>query len=153
MKLYIKHKTLILESQLLISVIGWLSSGQYGYQQAKAAALFPVIIIRNQQVLTPIVLNHERIHHRQQLETLYIGLWLISALESAYSRIWLKLPAQERYFYQASEQEAHQHQTDLDYLHKRRAFSVYHYIFHKKHLSYIPGKEPEVMISNWTKII
>ena len=131
---------------MLIAVLGWLSTGSYGYRHAKADALFPFIVVRNQEVLTPLVLNHERIHHRQQLETLYIGLSLRTLAERVYATSIPGLTQQERYFYLASEQEVHLYQANPDYLETRRLFSLFRHVFYKQRFEYITGQEPAVRI-------
>lgn len=86
-----------------------------------AVNLFGVIF--STQMLDDVALNHERIHTAQQRELLYIGFYLWYITE------WLCLLTKYRngvkaYFHIRFEQEAYRHQSDLDYLKKRRH---YHY--------------------------
>lgn len=80
-------------------------------------------IIFTVQELNAVELNHERIHTAQQRELFYIGFYLWYVLE------WLCLLAKyhnglKAYFHIRFEQEAYNHQDDLDYLSYRQH---YHY--------------------------
>lgn len=84
-----------------------------------AMNLFGIIFVRKGGVVNIVVLNHERIHTRQQLEMLilpfyiwYLVEWLIRLViyrnfEKAYYTIWF-------------EREAFIHEEDLDYLSNRK---------------------------------
>lgn len=71
--------------------------------------------------LSPVELNHEKIHAAQQRELLYLPFFLWYGVE------WLLLFCKYRnwekaYFMIRFEQEAYRHQTDLDYLQQRKHY-------------------------------
>lgn len=146
MKVYRKHSALIVESELLIMCIGWLMVGSHGMTEAKAAAFWPFLFIRKPEYATPMFINHERIHFRQQLETFFIGLWLWHIGEDFYSRVILRLKAPDYHYYRAVEQEAYQHQHDLTYLKERRPYAFLKYVRNKRKISPITSRPPEVLV-------
>lgn len=80
-------------------------------------------IIFSVKKLSPVELNHERIHTAQQRELLFIGFYVWYVVE------WLLLllkyhDSLKAYFNIRFEREAYRHQNDLTYLHHRRH---YHY--------------------------
>jgi len=77
MKIYRKHGALIVESKWIVKLSGLLMAGKKGFKDAKAAAFVPFVFVRSSEYETPIFINHERIHFRQQLETLIVGLWVL----------------------------------------------------------------------------
>ncbi len=146
MRIYRKHHTLIVQSEILIKVAGFVSAGTYGAENAKASAFFPIIFVRSEEYATPLFINHERIHFRQQLETLFIGSWLLHLFEDVYSRVFLKMKSPEYYLYRAVEQEAYRNQHNLSYLQTRPWFSTFSYIKDKRTITFIPDRAPEVTI-------
>lgn len=148
MKLYSQHGALILESESLVKLAGFLSGGKSGAKSAKASAFFPFILVRKRQYATSVFINHERIHLRQQIETLVIGAWLIQLIEDIYSRLFLKLKFPDYYFYRSGEQEAYRNQHDLNYLKNRQWFSQFKYIFNKQQFEFIKDNPPEVRVKN-----
>lgn len=145
MKLQKKQGVYIIVSEILIEIAGFLSFGNEGSKKAKAAALFPFVLVRSEESITPIFINHEKIHFKQQLETLFLGSLLLNIIEDVYSTLFLGLKGQERYLYRATEQEAYRNQLNLEYLDKRRIFSLFKYIKDKKKLRFIENRLPEVI--------
>ena len=148
MRLYRTQEILVIESKFIISILGFFSSGKRGYSDAKAAALFPFLIVKEKQYLTPLFIQHEKIHFRQQVETLYIGILLLDILETLYARLILKQSPLEAYLYRSSEQEAYRNQTNSSYLQNRQLFKFTKYLRDKKQLSFIKDRAPEVLIKN-----
>lgn len=146
MKFHRRHRALIVESETLVKLAGLVAIGKSGLHSAKAAAFFPFVFVRKAEYATPIFVNHERIHFRQQLETLFVGVWLITIFEDVYSRLFLKLSAPDYYLYRAVEQEAYRNQTDLNYLDDRKWFSFLRYFKNKQKLTFVEGKSPEVLV-------
>lgn len=71
--------------------------------------------------LTPVELNHERIHTAQQRELGFVGFYLWYVVE------WLCLlvkycNAMEAYYHIRFEREAYRHQGDMSYLRHRRHY-------------------------------
>ena len=146
MKFHYRYEAYIIESELLLRTLGYLSSGKTGARMAKAAAFFPFVFVRNGECVTPVFINHERIHHRQQIETLLIGSWILGIFEALYSGLFLKLDAENRYLYKATEQEAYRNQEDLTYLSQRQMFSFTLYLKDKRKLSFVGDKSPAVLV-------
>jgi hypothetical protein len=81
-------------------------------------AFFPFVIINSQVEPTPELINHERIHLRQQLEMLVIPFY-----------IWYLIAYYRRGYMQVSfEKEAYANDSDLNYLKKRRIFGFMRYL-------------------------
>jgi hypothetical protein len=127
-------------------VAGFISAGTYGAREAKASAFFPFIFVRAEEYATPLFINHERIHFRQQLEMLFIGNWLLQLIEDIYSRVFLKMKSPEYYLYRAIEQEAYRNQHNLSYLQTRPLFNTFLYMKDKRVITFIPDKAPEVNV-------
>lgn len=89
--------------------------------------IWPFIILREKQLKADkSLINHERIHLRQQLElllipfyVLYIGEWLVRSL--------IYLDFYKGYRNLSFEREAYLNENDLQYLHTRKPFSFFHY--------------------------
>ncbi len=108
-----------------------------------AVAIFPFIIVRDETIYAnEEYINHESIHLRQYLETAIVGLLIIAPFEYLYARFVLGRSRMQAYYYMAHEQEAHQNDTNLDYLKTRKWFSYYRYLLpkNKKKFDLIDGK-------------
>jgi len=90
-------------------------------KKAVAMSLWPVIIFRDRKTAeNQPVRNHEKIHHRQQLELLIIPYYIWYFIEYWVGRI--KLKTHDKAYRNVSfEKEAYAMQHDLDYL-KRRPY-------------------------------
>lgn len=90
--------------------------------------LFPLIILKHQRDRgNAVLINHEKIHLRQQLELLilffyvwYVGEYLYHYLKVRNSYMAYKMISFER--------EAYAMEEDLDYLKKRKLFSFWKYL-------------------------
>jgi hypothetical protein len=86
-------------------------------KRTAAMALYPFILINRRKELSPVMLNHERIHLMQQLEMLIIPfyvLYLIELVCKGYRNI-------------SFEREAYVNEKDADYLKRRKLFSWLRY--------------------------
>ncbi|MCA6067542.1 hypothetical protein JI747_010160 [Chryseobacterium sp. RG1] len=91
-------------------------------------ALFPFIFIRKfEDKQNNILINHEKIHLRQQLELLVIFFYIFYILEYYY---WLlKLKNKDLAYRRISfEREAYSNELDLNYLKKRKFWSFRKYL-------------------------
>lgn len=81
-------------------------------------AVLPIIFVRSQEFKSDdVLINHERIHLRQQLELLFFGfvLWYyIAMFRKGYRGI-------------SFEKEAYANQTNLNYLKDRKWFNFLNY--------------------------
>ena len=89
-----------------------------------AITIWPFVISR--QKFNPVVLNHEKIHIRQQQELLLVGFYLL------YVYYWLKgllifKDTKLAYTVIPFEQEAYAHDEDMEYLNNRKWFSWWNY--------------------------
>lgn len=78
----------------------------------KGIAIFPFIFVRKNFTKDDVLINHEKIHLRQQLELLIIPFYIIYLVE------WIF----KGYYGISFEKETYENQTDLDYLKKRRYY-------------------------------
>lgn len=73
-----------------------------------------------------VLINHERIHLRQQLELLVVPFYIFYFLEWFLRTVWY-LDAYRAYQNLSFEREAYQHEKDMDYLKKRKFFAFLNY--------------------------
>lgn len=95
---------------------------------ANGMAIFPFIIIKDKRMKTdPVLVNHERIHFRQQLELLIMPFYLLYLLNYLVNLIRYK-NHYLAYFNLFFEKEAYAHEHDLVYLKKRKFFAWIKYV-------------------------
>lgn len=95
------------------------------FRKIHGIALWPFVLVRGTKP-HKILLNHERIHLRQQVEMLVVFFYIWYVLEWFY--YFMKYKNWWRAYYQISfEREAYLHENDLEYLKNRRfwAFRAY----------------------------
>ena len=108
---------MILVSNRLINFFSFIL-GMKKYGGIRALAFFPFIIISKETVIDDELINHERIHLRQQLEMLVIPFY-----------IWYLIAIYRKGYYEVSfEKEAHSNDYNLRYLKKRKFFSFISYL-------------------------
>lgn len=91
-------------------------------------ALFPFIIFRQKECFEqPILINHEKIHIRQQAELLVILFFIWYGIEYLF-RLWHYKDSYKAYKNISFEREAYHNENDLNYLKKRRFWSFLQYI-------------------------
>ena len=88
---------------------------------ASGITLWPFILINSPASNNAVLLNHERIHIRQQLETLIIGFYLIYVIQFLYYR--LRNSRFRAYRMISFEKEAYRYEADLNYLKNRKPFA------------------------------
>ncbi len=84
-----------------------------------AINLCGLLFARHGVGMSPTLLNHERIHTAQMRELGYVLFYMIYLIEWL---VRLFLPG-NAYRHISFEQEAYRHQTDLNYLSRRRHFA------------------------------
>lgn len=87
--------------------------------------LFGIVFVRPQYAADPVLLNHERIHCRQQREWGYIPFFVIYLFEWLWNLIRLR-NAHLAYRAISFEREAYHHQHDLEYLQHRPPRANFH---------------------------
>lgn len=96
--------------------------------KVNAITLFPLIFVGRPEDCDNIVLiNHEKIHLRQQAELLVIFFYIWYVAEYYYWYIRLK-DAFLAYKYISFEREAYAKEEDLDYLDVRKVWSFWKYV-------------------------
>lgn len=138
MKIHFRNNTPVIVAPKFMKLMDTLFGFKVG-----AVAIFPFIVVQNYTILhNKDYINHESIHIRQYIETLIIGVWIISAFQYLYARIFLRKSGLHSYYYMSMEQEAHQNDTNHDYLKKRKWFTYYKYLNpkYRKRMDLVEGK-------------
>jgi hypothetical protein len=95
-------------------------------------ALFPFILLRDQRMKdNDILLNHERIHLRQQAELLVLPFYLWYVTEY-FIRLCICHSKKEAYHDISFEREAYSNDKNLNYLNGRPVWNFSKYIYLKK---------------------
>lgn len=101
-----------------------LATGKF----AQAITLWPFIILKSKELRSDeSLINHERIHLRQQIELLLIGFYLWYFIEFLI-RLAQKKNFTNAYYAISFEREAYLHDLDFGYLKHRRIFAFFKYI-------------------------
>lgn len=93
-----------------------------------AIALYPFVFVRDKALVAqPVLLNHERIHLRQQAELLVLPFYIWYLIE--YGIRYFKHKDQKAAYRNISfEREAYTNETDLGYLKQRSFFGFFKYL-------------------------
>ncbi|HSD07765.1 hypothetical protein [Flavobacterium sp.] len=95
----------------------------------RGLTVFPFVVIKYAlDKQNKILVNHEKIHLRQQLELLILPFFLWYFIEYAVRLLQYK-NANLAYRNISLEREAYANELDLDYLKTRRIFSFLNYLF------------------------
>jgi hypothetical protein len=98
------------------------------YKNYVGLSLWPFIFLKNRSLKNDdILINHEKIHLRQQQELLIIPFYILYLLEWSLRSIWY-LDSYRAYQNLSFEREAYIHETNLDYLSNRKSFSFIKYL-------------------------
>ncbi|MGE5355793.1 MAG: hypothetical protein ACM3PT_06090 [Deltaproteobacteria bacterium] len=94
---------------------------------ANAITLYPFVFLRSEALMSnKTLINHEKIHIRQQLELLIIGFYIFYFLEFVIK--YFKYRSRVRAYYNLSfEREAYSNEADPEYLVRRRFWSFVNY--------------------------
>jgi hypothetical protein len=99
-----------------------------GSKDITAIAIWPFIIGSSEEVRRDeVLLNHERIHLRQQWEMLLIFFLLWYLIEYVYFRFWKKHSHFEAYRSISFEREAYQKERDQQYLSHRPMWASFRF--------------------------
>ena len=93
----------------------------------RGITIWPFVILKNRYKENKILLNHERIHLRQQIELLIIPFYLWYGLEFLIRCIQYK-SWDKAYRNISFEREAYVNDRNLNYLPKRRIWSFLHHL-------------------------
>jgi hypothetical protein len=94
----------------------------------RGITLFPFIFLREaKDKSNTILIHHERIHLRQQLELLIFPFYLVYFLEW-FVKLCYYRDRRKAYLNLSFEREAYQNESNLDYLKKRKWFQFLQYM-------------------------
>jgi hypothetical protein len=102
---------------ILPLALRWLIPKAYS-----AVALWPLIVIRDIQFAQPHIINHERIHLKQQIELGVVFFYFVYVFEYLNHRIKGK-NHNDAYMNISFEREAYTFECDLKYLENRKFWS------------------------------
>ena len=92
---------------------------------AAAMAIYPFILVKKAAYKSDeILINHEKIHHRQQLELLVIPFYMLYFLNYIFNLVKYK-SRNKAYLNIVFEREAYTHDHNLNYLKHRRIFACF----------------------------
>ena len=94
--------------------------------RAIGMALFPFILVKKGHENDMVTINHEKIHLRQQLEMLILPFYILYLLEWLFKFCCMPFVDSRAISFEG---EAFEHETDLDYLKRRKAFAWIKYLF------------------------
>lgn len=102
------------------------------YKNYVGLSLWPFIILKNPGLKNDTVLiNHEKIHLKQQRELLILPFYFLYLLEGMV-RFFIYFDTSTAYRNISFEQEAYQNESNLYYLKQRSPFSFIKYLWAKK---------------------
>lgn len=102
------------------------------YKNYVGLSFWPFIILRNPDLKEDrVLINHERIHLRQQRELLVLPFYLLYLLEGIV-RFFIYFDAYKAYKNISFEREAYQNEADLNYLPGRGPFGFIKYFWAEK---------------------
>ena len=92
-------------------------------------SLWPFIILKNRSLINDdVLINHEKIHLRQQGELLILPFYFLYLLEWAIRTVRY-LDSYKAYQNLSFEREAYMHENQMDYLANRKPFSFIKYLW------------------------
>ena len=98
------------------------------YKNYVGLSLWPFIFLKNGNLKTDAVLiNHEKIHLRQQRELLILPFYILYLTEWVIRSLWY-LNTYRAYQNLSFEREAYAHEEDMDYLSQRKTFGFIKYL-------------------------
>src|SRR5690606_7468147 len=98
------------------------------YKNYVGLSLWPFIILKEGALLADgVLINHERIHLKQQRELLILPFYVLYLTEWLL-RTLLYMDSYRAYRNISFEREAYANEADLQYLFKRKSFGFLHYL-------------------------
>ena len=88
-----------------------------------AMAIFPFIFLKEESFINNVeLINHEKIHLKQQLELLIVFFYVWYGIEFLIK--WIKLKDSKKAYYNISfEKEAYENESNLNYLKNRKKYN------------------------------
>lgn len=97
------------------------------FMRTNGMAIFPFLFVKYKRP-SKVLINHERIHFRQQIELLIFPFYLWYILEYLIYRLNGK-SSNQAYMNISFEREAYANDNNLAYLKKRKMWSFWKYLF------------------------
>lgn len=120
------ENVLILEGQDRVYMV--IISKYFFYRNYVGLSLWPFIILKEPELSQDrILINHERIHLRQQAELLILPFYIWYISEWIIKSIWY-LSTYKAYRNLSFEREAYLHESDPEYLSSRSRFGFIKYL-------------------------
>lgn len=91
-----------------------------------AITLFPFIIFKDKSYINWKVINHEKIHIKQQIELLVIGFYILYICEYLINLMKTR-DTKKAYHLISLEREAYYNDSNLNYLENRKVYSFTNY--------------------------
>lgn len=110
----------------------WVASIAYRMQGNDeifaAQSIFIFIVLREKELKeSSRLINHEKIHFKQQLELLFVGQWILY-LVFYFSNLIKYRDHHKAYMLIPFEKEAYENDGNMDYLKQRKAFAWWKYL-------------------------
>jgi hypothetical protein len=95
---------------------------------ANAMALYPFMLFKSKSLKSDdLIINHEKIHFKQQQELLILPFYILYLLQYLVNRLKYK-NHQQAYLNICFEQEAYTNDRNMDYLHGRKPYAWIHFL-------------------------
>jgi polyferredoxin len=108
---------------MFVVVLSWLFAKNF-----RGLAIYPFIFLREKTLKeNQKVINHEKIHLRQQIEMLWVFFFIWYGIEFLVRWFQYKNTT-DAYFNISFEKEAYAHEKDFEYLAKRKFWSFRKYL-------------------------
>lgn len=125
--LKLRENVLILERRDSVHMV--IISKYFFYRNYVGLSLWPFIILKEPELSKDrILINHERIHLRQQAELLILPFYIWYISEWVIKSIWY-LSTYKAYRNLSFEREAYLHESDPEYLASRSRFGFIKYLW------------------------
>jgi hypothetical protein len=122
-------KAIYLQGSVFVLMI--LVTRHLFYRNYVGLCLWPFIILREESLREdPVLINHERIHLRQQAELLVVFFYIAYLLEWVIKSAYY-LDCYRGYKNISFEREAYLYEKDCQYLENRRPLQFLQYVFHR----------------------
>lgn len=113
----------------MVIVVPWIFRLFVKHKYFVGITLWPFIILRDRTRLKDKgLINHERIHLRQQLEMLLVIFYLWYLIEYLI-RLAITKKSYRAYRRISFEQEAYNHEYDFTYVRRRRPYAWFKFVF------------------------
>lgn len=107
----------------MVVIVTWLFAKSF-----RGLAIYPFIFLRTKDLKENLkIINHERIHLRQQIEMLWVFFFLWYGIEFLIRWVQFKNPL-TAYFNISFEKEAYANEIDLEYLKSRKCWAFTQYL-------------------------